>query len=147
MAEGILKELAREAGFDHWQIESGGLSAYAGAPPSEGSVIAARETGIDIAAHQASLFDHLKALTCDLILVHSGEHYYQVLSWDDSLESKTFLIKHFPQSGDPGPEAWVADPIGQNLDAYRATFRELEAHLRRIVPEIEMWAGKGRQSA
>jgi protein-tyrosine-phosphatase len=147
MAEGILKELAREAGHDNWHIESGGLSAFTGALPSEGSVIAARENGIDITAHQASVFDHLKALTCDLILVHSGEHYYQVLSWDDSLESKTFLIKHFPAPGDPGPEAWVADPIGQSLDAYRATFRELEAHLRRIVPEIEVWAGKGRQSA
>jgi protein-tyrosine-phosphatase len=147
MSEGILKNLAREAGHDHWHIESGGLSAFAGAPPSDGSVIAARERDIDIGAHRATVFDHLKACTCDLILVHSGEHYYQVLSWDDNLESKTFLLKHFPEPGDPGPEAWVEDPIGQNLDAYRATFRELEAHLKRIVPEIEMWAGRGGQSA
>ena len=145
ISEGILKQLAALAGFKHWHVDSGGLSAYEGAPASQGSVLAAREHGIELGDHKASLFDLERALACDLILVHSGEHYHRILTWNDALEQKTFLLKYFPHTGDPGPEAWIADPIGMELDAYRKTYRELEAHLGRIVPEIEVWAEKGRQ--
>lgn len=142
MSEGILKVLAEDLDYWHWQIRSAGLAAYPGAPPSPGSVAAALEDGVDIRSHRATLFTPADARACDLILVHSGEHYHQVLSWGDELEDKTFLIKHFPEPGDPGPQAWVEDPIGLELPAYRATFRELKQILTRIVPDIRKWAGE-----
>jgi protein-tyrosine phosphatase len=142
MSEGLLKALAKEQGLDHWQIESGGLSAFAGAPASPGSVIAALEDGVDIRSHRASVFTLPRARECDLILVHSGEHYHHVLHWSDDLAEKTYLLRHFPGHGDPGPEAWVADPIGLELSAYVQTYRELKEKLRRIVPQIRNWAGE-----
>jgi protein-tyrosine-phosphatase len=142
MSEGILKTLAEDQDYWHWQIQSGGLAAYPGAQPSPGSVAAALEAGVDIRSHRATFFTAAEARACDLILVHSGEHYHQVVSWGDDLAQKTFLIKHFPEAGDPGPKAWVEDPIGLELPAYRATFRELLEVLTRIVPEIRKWAGE-----
>lgn len=142
MSAAILKALAVEAGHAHWQIDSGGLSAWPGAPASSGSVVAAGERGLDIRDHRASAFDVARAAGCDLILVHSGEHYHTILTWDERFEENTFLISRFPEPGDPGPEAWIADPIGMDQDAYRKTFEELERYLRRIVPRIEAWAGE-----
>ena len=142
MSEGILKAMAGELGLHHWEIESGGLSAYPGTPASAGSVAAAREDGVDLSGHRASLFTPERARDCDLILVHSGEHYHRVVGWDDELENKTFLLKHFPSPGDPGPHAWVADPIGMESDAYRDTYRELKDDLRRIVSQLREWAEK-----
>lgn len=143
MSEGILKALAPEYKLHHWQIESGGLSAFPGASASPGSVAAALEDGVDLRSHRATLFTLSRARECDLILVHSGEHYHQVLSWGEELEAKTFLLKHFPRPGDPGPGAWVADPIGLDPSAYHDTYWELEADLRRIVPQIRKWAKEG----
>jgi hypothetical protein len=36
----------------------------------------------------------------------------------------------------------VADPIGLDYESYRATFLELDEVLRRIVPQIQTWAGE-----
>ena len=141
MSEGILKALASERGLAHWEVCSFGLQAFEGAPATPHAVTVAREHDIDISGHRARLLEPSEALHCDVILVHSGEHFHRVLSWGDVFEKKTFLLKLFPHSGDAGPEAWVADPIGQDLDAYRRTFMELDEVLRRIVPQIEKWAG------
>ena len=143
MSEGILRALAKERGLSHWRIESGGLSAMPGCPASPGSVAAALEDGVDLSTHSASVFTRARADECDLILVHSGEHYHRVASWSDELAEKTYLIKHFPEPGDPGPGAWVADPIGLDLPAYRDTYRELKAELSRIVNDIRARAGEG----
>jgi protein-tyrosine-phosphatase len=141
MSEGILKALAAQQGLDRWRIESGGLHAFAGAPATTHAVQAAAEHDIDISGHRARLFDPRRAAACDLILVHSGEHLHRIAAWGPELEQKTFLLKSFPTPGDAGPDAWVADPIGQELDRYRATFLELDEVLRRIVPRVRAWAG------
>lgn len=143
ITEGILKHVVHDSGREDWHISSGGLYAREGGLPSEFGVEAALEHGIDISGHRATPFDLPRAETCDLILVHSGEHMMEIGSWGEAVVRKTFLLKHFPRSGDPGPVAWVDDPIGQNLDRYRKTFLELDEVVRRIVPQIRDRAEKG----
>lgn len=139
MSEGILQSEVDRLGLP-WHVESGGLTAYPGVPATDGSVMAAREDGVDLRSHRASLFTPERAREFDLILVHSGEHYHRIATWGDDLAERTFLIKHFPEPGDPGPQAWVADPIGLDLEAYLDTWRELKQELIRIVPGIKHWA-------
>lgn len=141
MSEAILKAKVAERGLT-WQVDSGGLSASPGYPASEGSVLAAQQDGVDLRGHRSTLFTPQRARDCDLILVHSGEHYHRIATWGDDLAEKTFLLKHFPEPGDPGPAAWVEDPIGLDLDDYLATWRELKNTLGRIVPDIEIWANE-----
>jgi protein-tyrosine phosphatase len=142
MSEGILRGLADVKQLTGWQIESGGLYAFNGAPATRYAIAAAREHGVDISNHRARFFDAERAGGCDLILVHSGEHLHQIARWGGQVAARTFLLKHFPRPGDPGPEAWVADPIGLDFDSYRSTFLELDEVLRRIVPQIQAWAGE-----
>lgn len=139
MSEAILKAEAEKYGLP-WHVDSAGLSAYPGAPASEGSVWAASRDGVDLRGHRASLFTPERARDCDVILVHSGEHYHRIATWGDDLADRTFLIKHFPEPGDPGPAAWVEDPMGQELGAYLDTWRELKSALGRIVPDLRIWA-------
>ena len=143
ITEGILKHVSLESGHQDWHISSGGLYSRGGEFPSEFGVEAALEQGIDISSHRATPFDRARAMTCDLILVHSGEHMMEIGSWGEPVIGKAFLLKHFPASGDPGPSAWVEDPVGQNLDRYRGTFLELDEAVRRIVPHIRDRARRG----
>lgn len=143
ITEGILKQVAQSSGHTNWHISSGGLYARGGELPSEFGVEAALEQGVDISSHRATPFNIESATTCDLILVHSGEHLMEIGSWGELAVSKTFLLKHFPVLGDPGPSGWVEDPIGQNLDRYRSTFLELDEVVRRIVPYIMDRTEKG----
>ena len=139
MSEAILKAEVAERGLS-WHVDSGGLSTYPGSPASEGSVLAAQRDGFDLRGHRSSAFTPERARSCDLILVHSGEHYHRIATWGDDLADKTYLLKHFPEPGDPGPAAWVEDPIGLDLEDYLDTWRELKNTLGRIVPDIEIWA-------
>lgn len=141
MSEGILQTEVDRLGLA-WQVESGGLSAYPGSPATEGSIIAARKDGVDLRSHRSSLFTPERARTFDLILVHSGEHYHRIATWGDDLADRTFLLKYFPEPGDPGPSVWVADPIGQDLEAYLETWQELKQELKRILPAIQQWANE-----
>ncbi len=141
MSEGILRDLLSSHSA-RWRVQSGGLHAFEGAPASSESVAVAREYGVDIAAHRARVFSPERARACELILVHSGEHLHRIASWGDDIAAKVFLMKAYPVAGDPGPEAWVADPIGQGVEAYRRTFLELDEVLRRIVPQIVSRAGE-----
>jgi protein-tyrosine-phosphatase len=143
ITEGLLKAVARDSGHGSWEVSSGGLYARNGAVASAFGVDAAREHGVDISGHRASLFDRARAESCDLILLHSGEHMMEISDWGESIVNKSYLLKHFPTHGDPGPVAWVDDPVGQNLDRYRATFLELDEVVRRIVPHIRDRAKKG----
>jgi len=144
MAMGILRQLAKDHGVNGWEINSAGISAYSGSPAAAQAIEAASEHDIDIADHQASLFDHDAARVCDVILVHSGEHLSTVSRWGPEIAAKTFLLKTFPEAGDPGPGGWVSDPIGGDLERYRRTFMELDESLRRIFPRLRQWAEKER---
>lgn len=144
MAMGILEKLAFERGHTDWQISSAGLSAFAGAPATAHAVEVAREQGVDISHHEARRFDLADANECDLILVLSGEHFDYVSAWGAEVAARTYLLKHFPEPGNPGAATWVRDPIGGELDDYRRTFLELDEIVRRILPELSRRAGKAK---
>lgn len=144
LSMGILKQLAAEHQVNGWEISSAGTAAMDGAPAAVQAIETAREHGIDISDHHSRHFDSALAQSCDLILVHSGEHLETVAAWGDDVARKAFLLKSFPRHGDPGPHAWVLDPIGSDLSRYRRTYLELDETLRRIFPKLQQWAEKGK---
>jgi len=136
MAMGVLQQLATERGYTNWEIISAGLSAFTDAPATAHAVEVAGESGVDIAHHQARRFTPELAVECDLVLALSGEHYEEIRTWGPAIAARTYLLKAFPDSGNPGPTAWVRDPIGGELEEYRKTFMELDETVRRILPEL-----------
>jgi protein-tyrosine phosphatase len=144
ISAGILKQLVAEHNITDWEVTSAGTATMNGAPAAIQAIEAAREHGIDISDHHSRHFDSALARNCDLILVHSGEHLKAVAAWGEDAARKTFLLKNFPHAGDPGPQAWVLDPIGGDLDRYRRTYLELDESLRRIFPQLQERAEKGK---
>jgi protein-tyrosine-phosphatase len=61
-------------------------------------------------------------------------HHEFVVDIAPDAVDRVFLISSF--AGGQEEAAGVADPIGGSLEAYRRTTHELDAHLRRLLPEV-----------
>jgi len=55
---------------------------------------------------------------------------------------KTYMLKNYGKSG---PEEDIEDPIGMDLEYYRACFREIIQEVRRILPLIKSTAAAKEQ--
>ena len=127
MAEAILKQIA---GQDRSvQVLSGALAAAEGMPASENAVLAMQEMGLDISAHTAK---NIHVREADLILTMTQAHKRALIQlFGSEAEKKTFaLLEYIGQPGD------IADPFGQDLDAYRACAAQLNDALTKVYDKI-----------
>jgi RpiB/LacA/LacB family sugar-phosphate isomerase len=115
MAEGLFRNAVKWRG--DFRILSAGLGAVDGQPPTNHSVVAMKEIGIDI-AHQRS-----RALTAELVrsadyifgMTHS--HVDTVALLYPSAAEKTFLLREFDETLEPY-EKDISDPIGSSYHVY-----------------------------
>ncbi len=115
MAEGLFRNAVKGRG--DFRILSAGLGAVDGQPPTNHSVTAMKEIGIDI-AHQRS-----RALTAELVrsadyifgMTHS--HVDTVALLYPSAAEKTFLLREFDETLEPY-EKDISDPIGSSYHVY-----------------------------
>ena len=115
MAEGLFRNAVKGRG--DFRILSAGLGAVDGQPPTNHSVTAMKEIGIDI-AHQRS-----RALTAELVrsadyifgMTHS--HVDTVALLYPSAAEKTFVLREFDETLEPY-EKDISDPIGSSYHVY-----------------------------
>ena len=115
MAEGLFRNAVRGRG--DFRVVSAGLGAVDGQPPTNHSVQAMKELGMDI-AHQRS-----RALTSELVrsadyifgMTHS--HVDTVALLYPSAAEKTFLLREFDETLEPY-EKDISDPIGGSYHVY-----------------------------
>jgi protein-tyrosine phosphatase len=138
MAEGLLKELLKEAGISGVYVESAGTGAPDNAPPPRYAMIAMAEEGLDISSHRSRNLTRKMLAGADLILVMEQAHRKVIVHHLPELRKKVFLLKAFGTGGHSGEE--VADPIGADLDFYRLCRDDLKKELLRIIPEIRKLA-------
>jgi protein-tyrosine-phosphatase len=119
MAEGILSRMPGT--FPHVKASSAGTYALDGYPPSEFSVIACRERGIDISGHRAKRLEEGIIGGSDIIICMEPVHVEMVLSLDASAAGKIYNLADF--SG--GRLKKIADPYGCSLREYRQCFRDI----------------------
>lgn len=136
MAEGFLRRMAEESGIE---VETGsaGLGAMENMPPSENSVVAMEEEGIDISKQRSRM------LTPDMVegfthIFGMGESHIETVRayFPESLE-KTFVLREFIT--DEGADRNVPDPIGGDLEEYRLT-RNL---IKEAMPSILRFVATG----
>jgi protein-tyrosine-phosphatase len=138
LAEALCKRLlADRLGCDPGELEargyavqSAGIAAWPGDEASPPAVAIGPEFGIDLAAHRSRLVDAaLLAAATDVIAVTHGH--------------AAALALRFPGVGPTpvvlGGAADLDDPIGGDLDEYRACARAIRGHLDRYVSE---WTGQ-----
>ena len=115
MAEGLFRHATN--GHGQFRVLSAGLGAVDGQPPTQHSVSAMRELGIDIANQRS------RALTADLVrqadyifgMTHG--HVDTVGLLYPAAAEKTFLLREFDETTAPY-EKDISDPIGMPYDVY-----------------------------
>ena len=136
MAEGLAKKMAAERlgcevvelGEHGLEIASAGTGAGMGGPASRHAVEAMRELGVDLRYHRT------RGLTVDLV---RGSDYI----WVMTRGHKRSVSELAPEAaervallGAAGEE--IGDPIGGDLEAYRACAERIERAVAEWIPEI-----------
>lgn len=134
MAEGAMRTLLSGKRPGKFEVISSGTSAQPEFNATEYAVEAAKIWKSDISGHKSQPLETSLIDEADLILAMTPSHYEKILSMRSGAESKTYLLKKFPDGGPRGEG--VADPIGQSLDMYNQTFLEIGELLGKHLDEI-----------
>lgn len=128
MAEALARKMAIERGLVDVDVASAGTSAWEGAAASDGALLVGMERRLDLGGHRSQQLSRALVESSDIILAMGPHHLERVEALGGS--GKGFLITAYPRTGHVGRS--VSDPMGGDLDTYRATADELEAEIRRV---------------
>jgi len=133
MAEGILAHALRNT---RARVVSAGVAAPWGVPASENSVIACAEIGIDISGHRSQPLTPELAARADLILAMEMHHLFAARSLAPQHAEKMHLLSQYAEGDARSAPLGVSDPIGGNLDEYRATRDVISSLLAQAQPRV-----------
>jgi protein-tyrosine phosphatase len=121
MAEGIVRKIFESK--DAAAVSSAGTHALEGNLASEFSVIAARESGIDIAGHRARKLEADMVFSSDIILCMEPSHLEHILSIDASAHGRVYNLADFSVCK---KMTSIPDPYGCSLREYRECFKDIK---------------------
>lgn len=132
MAEAIARRITIDRGLLNVEVSSAGTSAWEGAPASDGALLVALERGMDLNDHRAQTLTRDMVQSSDVILAMGPHHLERIEALGG--EGKAFLVSDFASRG--ASHRPINDPIGGELEVYRATADELEAEIQRVMDRI-----------
>ncbi len=132
MAEAIARKIAIERGLVDLDIASAGTSAWDGAAASDGALLVSMERRFDLGDHRSQQLSRALVRDSDLIIAMSAHHLERVEALGGA--GKSFLLTAYPNAG--ADARAIDDPMGGDLEAYRATANELEAEIRRVFDRL-----------
>jgi protein arginine phosphatase len=139
LAEAIARKVSIERGLTDVDVASAGTSAHDGAPASDGSLLVGIERGMDLGSHQAQTLTRDLVRDADLILAMGPHHLERIEALGGA--GRAFLLSDFASRG--ASSRAISDPVGAELDVYRATADELEEEIRRVLDRITAERGTG----
>lgn len=134
MAEAIARKIAIERGMPDVDVASAGTSAWDGAPASDGALLVAMERNMDLGSHRSQQLTRALVQGSDLILAMGAHHLERVAALGGA--GKAYLLTAYPARGATGRA--VSDPVGADLEVYRATADELETEIRRVFDRLAL---------
>jgi protein-tyrosine-phosphatase len=138
-AEAIARKVAIERGLQDVEATSAGTSAHDGAPASDGSLLVGLERNMDLGSHRAQTLSRDLVRDTDLILAMGPHHLERIEALGGA--GKSYLLSDFASHGTSTRA--INDPIGAELEVYRATADELEDEIRRVLDRIAAERGSG----
>jgi protein-tyrosine-phosphatase len=126
-----LGELAPEQA-GNWRIESAGAWAQAGLPATHSAIIAAEQSGLDLSRHRSRPVEIVDFGDYDLVLTMEQGQRDALRTEHPQMRER---IRTLAEAA-VGIAYDVADPIGQPLDQYEATLREIDNLLARALPRL-----------
>ncbi len=132
LAEAIARKIAIERGLHDVEVGSAGTSAWDGAPASDGALLVGMERGMDLSQHRAQSLTRELVQEYDIVLAMGPHHLERI----DALggTGHGYLLSDYASHG--ASVRPISDPIGAELDVYRATTDELEEEIRRVMDRI-----------
>jgi protein-tyrosine phosphatase len=159
MAEGFLRAalVARVDGAAPL-VRSAGTAGWEGSGATHEAIEAARERGVDIAAHRARELSHSLVAQADLVVCMAAEHRRATVRMDPDARDRTFTLSELVRvleaarpSGSvaervavaaeardrtPGLDPDVRDPLGDPLDGYREIAAQLQDLTGRLAAAL-----------
>jgi protein-tyrosine-phosphatase len=132
IAEAIARKVIIERGLSDVEILSAGTSAWDGAPASDGALLVGMERTLDLSMHRAQTLTRDLVRDADLILAMGPHHLERIEALGGG--GKSYLVTDFASHGASARP--VNDPIGGELEVYRATADELDQEVRRVFDRI-----------
>jgi protein arginine phosphatase len=141
MAEAIARKIAIERGLQDVEAMSAGTSAHDGSPASDGSLLVGMERNMDLISHRAQTLSRDLVRSADLILAMGPHHLERIEALGGA--GRAYLLSDYASHG--ASSRAISDPIGAELDVYRATADELEIEIRRVLDRITAERGSSAQ--
>jgi protein-tyrosine-phosphatase len=141
LAEAIARKIAIERGLHEVDVMSAGTSAHDGAPASDGALLVGMERNMDLVGHRAQTLSRDLVNEADLILAMGPHHLERIEALGGS--GRAYLLSDYASHG--ASSRAISDPIGADLDMYRATADELETEIRRVLDRITAERGTGAE--
>lgn len=132
MAEAITRAALAARKLDQITVSSAGTGAWEGAPVSEGAYLVGLENNLDLSGHRARLLTREIVRDADLILTMSGHHLARVAELGG--EHKVHMLGAY--AGRDPERCEISDPFGSDLQAYRATYAELEELIGALMSRL-----------
>lgn len=139
MAEAVARKIAIERGLTDVEAMSAGTSAHEGSPASDGALLIGIERNMDLGSHRAQTLTREMVQNADLVLAMGPHHLERIEALGGA--GKSYLLSDFASHG--ASMRAISDPIGMELEVYRATADELEDEIRRALDRITAERGSG----
>ena len=141
LSEAIARKIAIERGLSDVESMSAGTSAHDGAPASDGALLVGLERNMDLGGHRAQTLNRDLVRQADLILAMGPHHLERIEALGGA--GRSYLLSDYASHG--ASSRPISDPIGAELDVYRATADELEEEIRRVLDRITAERSTGAQ--
>jgi protein-tyrosine-phosphatase len=132
MAEALARKYVIERGLVDIDVASAGTSSWEGAAASDGALLVGLERRLDLSTHRSQQITRALVEGSDLIFTMGPHHLERVEALGGA--GKAYLLTGYPTRGASGRA--ISDPMGGDLDVYRASADELEAEIRRVLDRI-----------
>jgi protein-tyrosine-phosphatase len=109
------------------------MNTVNGNPAAPNSIAIVRDHGGSIDDHRTQELTPELTRWADLILVMEFRHYEYVLQFAPDAVPKIFLLKEYKRNTRYNE---IADPVGQDLEAYRRSALDMMPSLRFIARDI-----------
>ena len=132
LAEALARKLMVERGLSDVEVLSAGTSAWNGAPATDGALLVGLERNLDLSLHRAQTLTRELVRDADLVLAMGPHHLERIEALGGS--GRSYLLTEYASRGATARP--VNDPIGGELDLYRATADELDHEIRRVFDRL-----------
>jgi protein-tyrosine-phosphatase len=132
LAEAIARKIAIDRGLTDLEVASAGTSAWDGAAASDGALLVGMEHGLDLSNHRAQLLSRELVATTDVVLAMGPHHLERVQALGGT--ANAYTLTSYASHGKI--DRAISDPVGAELEVYRATYDELEREIRRALDRL-----------